>query len=335
MIKSKTITIDFMTEKNKGHGEDAPALLVVNNKICAVGVFDGMGGAGAATCNSDFGENHTKAYVASRITQKAVKDFLNDNFEKEAISSDSLKSTISERLRNETEKFPSCEKSMLRSKLVRDYPTTMALITLHDIGESFEIDSYWAGDSRCYLWTNEGFYQISKDDLENDIDPMENLSNDSPMTNCICADREFIIHHKPILLKKVPVIILCATDGCFGYYKTPMHFENMLKRCLQEAKDKDDWKNLIKNEILKVTGDDCSISLIAEGCTSFEDLKETMTTNTTKGFHELQEQEEKIASFTKFLTTEKDMYEKNAKNAWKEYKNNYMKYINSEDNANA
>lgn len=60
----KSISINFMTEKREGHGEDSAPFFLSTDDFCAVGVFDGMGGSGAAMCKSDLGE-HTKAYVAS------------------------------------------------------------------------------------------------------------------------------------------------------------------------------------------------------------------------------------------------------------------------------
>ena len=80
-----------MTEKRKKHGEDAPPLLVIKNKAIAVGVFDGMGGAGAATCSSKYGEDLSKAYVASRITEEEVESIFEESLGDEYISSDLLK----------------------------------------------------------------------------------------------------------------------------------------------------------------------------------------------------------------------------------------------------
>ena len=234
------IKIQFMTEKKEGHGEDAPPLLITKDDAVAVGVFDGMGGAGAAICDSEFGEERTKAYVASRIVEKEIESFLEECLGKEHISVDLLKEKLAKRLAQEQETFPPKTKSMLRSKLVRDYPTTMAMITLHTAETGWKIDSFWAGDSHCYLWTKKGFFQISKDDLEEDNDPMENLRNDAAISNCICADRDFLINHKLLVIPKDPIAILCATDGCFGYFPTPMHFEAMLKKSLKKAENEED-----------------------------------------------------------------------------------------------
>lgn len=335
MTEDKLITLCFITEKKVEHGEDAPPILIVNGNKCAVGVFDGMGGAGAATCKSDLGENRTKAYVASRIVADAMHVYLDTHLGTDDVSEEDMKVVIQKRLKKEQESFPPETKSILRSKLVRDYPTTMAMVTIRDKGKIWQVDSYWAGDSHCYLWTKDGFFQISKDDLEDNNDPLENLHNDSPISNCICVDRDFTIHQNPIELKKEPVIILCATDGCFGYYQTPMHFEYVLKSCLQRAKNEKEWEQMIIDEVSKVTGDDCSLSLIAKGYSSFDELKKSMKLSSVVGFPQLVEQEQTIAWAEQELAKEKEKYEHNIITGWNSYKQNYMKFINNEDNGNA
>ena len=332
MIDDNIIKIDFWTEKIEGHGEDAPPLLINKGKACAVGVFDGMGGAGAATCDSSLGDGFTKAYVASRLVAHSMDLFLNNHLPTDDVLVEDMEAVIKNKLHEEKEAFPPKVTSSLRSKLVRDYPTTLAIVTLQEYDKSFQIDSYWAGDSHCYLWTKDGFFQISKDDLEENNDPMENLHNDSPISNCVCADRDFVIHHKLIKLTKEPIVILCATDGCFGYYQTPMHFEYVLKSCLQKAKNEKQWELLVKEEVLKVTGDDCSFSLMACGFSSFNDLKKAMKSCIVTGFQELMELEQDIACAEQMLVEARERYEKSVADGWSNYKQGYMKYINDDGN---
>jgi len=326
MIEERFFSISFYTEKVEGHGEDAPPLLINNEKLHIVGVFDGMGGAGAATCESSFGEGYTKAYVASRIIRDTLETFFVSKTGQKIVV-DELKNAIIERLKIEQENYPPKTKSLLRSKLVRDYPTTMAVISLQGDENQWIIDSYWAGDSHNYLWTKDGFFQISKDDLEEANDPMENLHNDSPISNCICSDRNFQINHKMISIKKQPVIILSASDGCFGYYSTPMHFENMLKECLKKSKDEKDWQEKVIQRIQVVTGDDTSMSLIAFGFDSFNKLK-SISEVPTKGLREILKHEKKIKNLEKDLANKKELFNNSIKSGWESYKEGYMKYLN-------
>lgn len=335
MKDKKDFSISFMTEKKVGQGEDAPPLLIVKGNTCAVGVFDGMGGAGAKISDSSsVGVGHTQAYISSRIVCSSLDTFLQDHLPTDDVTVEDMKAVIKRKLHEEKETFAPKATSSLRSKLVREYPTTLAIITFQEQEKSYRIDSYWAGDSHCYLWTKDGFFQISQDDLEVNNDPMENLHNDSPISNCICEDRDFTIHQNPIELEKEPVIILCATDGCFGYYQTPMHFEYVLKSCLQKAKNDKEWEQMIKDEVSKVTGDDCSLSMIAKGFSSFDDLKRSMK-STSSEITEVMKQEQEVADAEQILQEEKKKYEQKIVSGWNSYKRNYMKYLKDEANGNA
>lgn len=333
--EGKIIEIQFFTEKKEGHGEDAPPLLISKNGAYAIGVFDGMGGAGAATCKSAYEGNHTKAYVASRIVAESMQLYLDNHLATDDIQTEEIKTIIRNRLAKEQENYPPEIKTSLRSKLVRDYPTTMAVVTLRDNGKSLCIDSYWAGDSHCYLWTKKGFFQISKDDLEEDNDPMENLRNDAAISNCICADRDFRINHKQISLSREPVAIFCATDGCFGYFPTPMHFEDMLKRSLRQAKDEEEWKNRVIKHIQDVTGDDTSLSLIGVGFESFGKFKNILTLQSVPCIGKLRELQSSIESQKKILKRRQNEYEQAINSGWDSYKQKYMKYINDDNDGNA
>lgn len=331
---SESVQLNLWTEKIVGHGEDAPPLLISKGKACAVGVFDGMGGAGATTCDSSFGDGHTQAYVASRIVCSSVDMFLQNHLPTDDVTVEDMKAVIKRKLREEKESFPPKVRSALRSKLVREYPTTLAIVVLQEYEKTYKIESYWAGDSHCYLWTKDGFFQISKDDLEVNNDPMENLHNDSPISNCICADSDFTINSMTFEIPKGPAIILCATDGCFGYYQSPMHFEYILKSCLQNAKNEKEWEQKVKDEVLKVTGDDCSLSLIARGFSSFDDLKKEMK-STSSEISEVMKQEREVTTAEQILAEEKKKYEQKIASCWNIYKKNYMKYIKDEENGNA
>ena len=335
MQEERLVKISFMTEKREGHGEDALPLLVTKEDIYAVGVFDGMGGAGAATCDSEFGEGYTKAYVASRICEKEIETLFEDCLGKEYISPELLKEKLLNRLQKEQDDYPPKTKSMLRSKLVRDYPTTMAVVTLRKTEKELQIDSFWAGDSHCYLWTRKGFHQISKDDLEEDNDPMENLRNDAAISNCICADRDFKINYRQIPYPKEPLAILCATDGCFGYFPTPMHFEDVLKKSLRKAKDEKDWEDQVKKSIQDVTGDDASLSLIGVGFDSFKKFKDAMGTSHEKSIRTIKNIAEEIVSLKDKLEKKNCEYEKAVISGWRSYKQNYLKYLNDESDGNA
>lgn len=319
-----------MVEKIEGHGEDSEPLLIVNEDSYAVGVFDGMGGSGASTCESDFGSGHTKAYVASRIVKESVEEYLSQSLCSQDLSANGIKECVQKRLMHELEKYPPKTKTILKSRMVRDYPTTMALSTIRKEGAHWQVDSFWAGDSRNYLWKIDGLYQISKDDLDTDADPMENLRNDAPMSNCINASNEFRINQCSLHQLNEPFVAFSATDGCFGYFPSPMHFEYILKSTLQEAKSLDNWEFLLKTKIKEVTGDDFSLSFVAIGFSSYEQLRVYMTARSSSFFEKIIEKENHINWLQNYLSEEKEKYDNLLIQTWKKIKSEYMKYLNKE-----
>ena len=326
------IILKFMIEKREGLGEDSNTLSIVKDDFCAVGVFDGMGGSGAAICKSEFGDDHTKAYVASRIILEAINNYIENTKDVRSINSDGIRFTARGRLEQEKNTYPT-KASGLRSKLVRDYPTTLAITTaLKNEDETYVVNSYWAGDSRNYLWTQEGFCQISKDDLDTELDPLENLRNDGILSNCICADREFCINNLTI---EVPekFVILSATDGCFNYFATPMHFQEVLLTGLRLSENEEEWADFCKEEFSAVTGDDVSISLLAIGFESFTDLKETFMSSTVTGIEKIKSAQDEIKHLTSKLDSAKENLEALIQSEWEVYKVSYMKYFTQEESS--
>lgn len=321
-----SISLMFMIEKREGYGEDSSPLSLVKDDFYAVGVFDGMGGSGATICKSELGNNHTKAYVASRIICEAIEEYIKKLKDVRDMNSDGIRCAAKNRLEKEKSKYPT-KTSGLRSKLLRDYPTTLAITTaLKNEDGTYSVNSYWAGDSRNYLWTTEGFYQISKDDLESELDPLENLRHDGVLSNCICADREFYINNKTIQVEG-KFVILSATDGCFNYFATPMYFQEVLLAGLKSSQYIEDWEKKCKEEFLAVTGDDVSISLHAVGFDSFEDLKKTFMQSTIPSIEELKAKQENINRLSIELEDAKKSLETLIQVKWDEYKVSYMKYL--------
>lgn len=331
---ANSIDIKFMVEKSAGKGEDSEPVLFSNESTAITGVFDGMGGSGATLCNSDYGEGHSKAYVASRIIREAIDKHIHTQ-DLSKITSEVLKEICDTCLKSEMQKYPS-EKSMLRSKIVREYPTTLTLIVSNEITDSINIDSYWAGDSRNFLWTKEGFYQISQDDLINGNDPLENLSNDSALSNCVCANIDFIINHKNIKIGKQPYVILSATDGCFGYLRTPMHFEQLLASTLQSSSNQEEWEKVMKDQIQETSGDDYSISLIARGFEDFNGLKMALGKRANRYAEAIDSLQERIEDLQNELKESEQKLKNTITSNWKDYKASYLMYLTSTvDNGNS
>lgn len=282
-MKNMNITIDIPKKENLG--EDAPPILLssIEESKSIVAVLDGLGGSGS-TIYEENGISQTGAYIASREVRNTVFKYFENLFNNEdfEITSDTInelkqqiKSDLNIKLKKQ--KF---EQSKLKSSLIRTFPTTLALGMVTKKNDYAEIDLLWAGDSRIYVLNSiDGLIQLTKDDLKIDNDPYDNIENDSPLSNMIHLDEDFIINH---YRKNIPTpfFIMAATDGCFGYYPTPMHFEHLLISTLLNSNSEIEWEEKIINELKNVSGDDFSLAMkfITNSEIEFRETKELFRT---------------------------------------------------------
>lgn len=334
----RTHFLNKMQEKKEGRGEDSDPILFYDDNIIVLGVFDGMGGAGGAEWDSDFTENgqfKTKAYIGSRIVRNAIEKVIKDDSSivlKEDFSNE-LKSIIIERYTVEKEKYPPKSNGGLRSALIKEYPTTLAIASIIQESDKYIINSYWAGDSRNYIWTPKGLFQISIDDLKGNLDPLQNLHEDAPMSNCIQADGPFSIRHKHIELPlDEKFAVISATDGCFGYYPSPMDFHKALINSVKASHDFKQLEDKLTEAFAFVTADDFSFSIAFIGYKKFKEL------NVLKGYDgklnryfNLRSEYEAKVRRNRRLKEEIDSMdedlEKEIQKLWPEYKTSYMKLM--------
>jgi serine/threonine protein phosphatase PrpC len=263
-----SVSFKFCTAKVAGEGEDADPILRIGPDLGLLGVFDGMGGAGGRVYDTPDGR-HTGAYIASRFARNVVERLMLElikpewNLDGPATAAELhrvLASSLAARLAEL--KAP---ETTLRSKLVKALPTTMTLAVLQrtdPVAGTYACHLFWAGDSRAYVVDPEGgARQLTTDDLRSGGDAMRNLTDDSVMSNCISADTEFHINHRRVELQ-APFLLLCATDGCFAYVRSPMHFEQLLLSTLQDAKDAEAWRRALEARVTAITGDDAAMALL-------------------------------------------------------------------------
>lgn len=338
----------FNLPKIENKGEDADPLCIIKEKSAVLAVFDGLGGAGSKiykTANEQ--EGRTGAAIASKMIRDLLAATLEGNEEVNAqgglnvLLKDSslLKRLIKKTLVEEKKKRESHHAvSKLKSSLMQSFPTTIAMQLLIDQGETVECHSFWAGDSRNYcLESQKGLRQLTHDHLAVKGDAFENLHNDSRMSNFISADSEFDIEILSYSFEK-PVIFISASDGCYDYLQTPMHFEILLLEEMKNAESFDDWCTHIKTRLQNIpAGDDCSMSLLSFGWSDFSQLKESFVTRTLelsekvkvinelskklqKGNTELENLRNEIAETEKQFTLAKEK-------GWEDYKHNYYTTI--------
>lgn len=266
------VSFGFNLGKIPDQGEDSdPILGDGRDDVGVVAVFDGMGGAGGTIYQTPDGPR-SGAYLAARVARTVVERRVVDllsaapDLDWPAAALD-LRDRVEEAL---AARFADLQapRSALRSKLLRALPTTMALAVVqrHQSDEnSWTCHLMWAGDSRIYaLDPAGGARQLTLDDVRDGGDAMANLREDSVVSNAMSADVPFDVHHRAVDLT-APFLLIAATDGCFGYFPSPMHFEHLILATLRDAPDTRSWSAMVQSRIAAVTGDDASMALLAAG----------------------------------------------------------------------
>lgn len=226
--------IPFMFQKgNKAAGcEDAPPIAGQNYCIVA----DGLGASGLTkhkVVENGIPLVRTSAYLGSRILSESVREFYNANYSvlmDMAEQSDSaaiegvlldLKEYIAASLKSGAEQLQIKE---LRSRALKIFPSTLASVLYREKEDSITLCCVWAGDSRIYVLSPEtGLSQVSLDDA----DDARAMNSESSMNNCISAYGSFRLNYGVISVPS-PCIVFCASDGCFDYRPSPLHFEWLL-----------------------------------------------------------------------------------------------------------
>lgn len=243
------------------HGEDSFCYTADGNDFM-IAAFDGCGGSGSKRYENYSGK--TGAYVASRAVCGGVYSWFCESREVET-----MLDYIDKSLEICTKHADSAGRMM--GSLGKAFPTTAAIATGSFSRNGISLNCFWAGDSRCYLLDVNGLHQLTADDLDGQ-DAMSNLLNDGVMTNVINASSPFDLHLKTMSVN-YPCILIAATDGCFGYLKSPMEFEYIILDTLLKAKNMYQWRATLYEKINSVAGDDFTLSAAVFGYKDFNDIK--------------------------------------------------------------
>jgi len=266
-----TLSFGFNLHKVPGQGEDSDPIVRHGRELGLVAVFDGMGGAGGTVYETPDGPR-TGAYLAARVARDVAEERMlalldpDWNLDGRAAARD-LMLSVKRALADKLTKL-NAPASGLRSRLLRALPTTMALMALQrrEPGRGrWAGHLFWTGDSRVYVFEPAtGAHQLTRDDLRDRGDAMVNLRQDSVVSNAMSADTDFVVHHHQVELS-APFLVAAATDGCFGYVRTPIHFEHLTLAALRDSNDPDSWSRLLQERITTITGDDAAMAVLGVG----------------------------------------------------------------------
>lgn len=265
-------------EMIENNGEDSYALSI-NDECGLMCVFDGCGGIGSRKYAA-YG-NKTGAYLASHTVAKSALDWFSEfNRSGVELSGNTVKKIsddIAAKLGYELKKLESgAETSMIKGDLSKSFPTTASMILFRQEKNRIYSAFVWAGDSRGFIMSPKGISQITVDDINEDEDAFSNLTSDSRLTNVIAADGKFHLNSK-IMSCPGEIMLITATDGCFGYFSTPMEFEFALLDSLVRAQNVQEWKQNLYQSFLRVAGDDYTLGAIVCGFKTFKNLKKAYT----------------------------------------------------------
>jgi hypothetical protein len=335
-----TLSFGFNLEKVPGHGEDSDPILRDGRELGLVAVFDGMGGAGGTVYETPDGPR-TGAYLASRLARDVVEERMlalldpEWNLDGPATSRElqrSVKLALADALTG-----LNAPKSGLRSRLLRALPTTMALLALQRLEPrtgSWAGHVFWSGDSRVYVFDPAtGAHQVTRDDLRDAGDALVNLRQDSVVSNAMSADTDFVVNHRKVELT-APFLAVAATDGCFGYVRTPIHFEHLVLAALQESTDIGSWSRIVQQHISAITGDDAAMAVLGVGA-DHEEFKRLFAARTVELEQRfvvpLDELQAQVDRAEQAVAEARSRHAEVQTSLWAQYKSGYERYLGHEE----
>ncbi len=308
-IKKENLSADFQfamsCEMIRGKGEDS-VLSVRRQNLSMVAVFDGCGGLGAKQYES-FG-SHTGAYMASRaINAAALAWFEEICQDRSMLSAEEYRKKV-EMAYALVDQYADKGGTAFKGSMRKPFPSTVAAAVTCFDEIMPETTFVWAGDSRGYFWDVDGLHQITVDDSKSE-DAMENLHNDSPLTNVVAQSGSYVLHSHTIPVCR-PTILFCATDGCFGYLQTPMDFEHLLLSTLCDSTSPRQWKENLTASLRELAGDDYTLAVLSVGFSGFDILKKVAM-------------ERKVRLEKEFLPSSDDASMEECVSLWNAYKGSY------------
>lgn len=313
------MVLSINREAKKDAGEDS-FCYSFGAEAGMLGVFDGCGGLGAQ--RHKFYSEKTEAYMASRLCAGAFFDSFasvfpgKDTAEKLAESYCAATSSACARVLTTYRPQKQAGELQIKGSMVRSLPSTVsAALIQKDRNGTYLVCPMWAGDSRTYLLTKDGLAQLTVDDISVP-DPMENLYEDGILKNILCEGQTPQLHMTKVSLQE-PFCVFSATDGCFGYFSTPMEFEGVLLETMLSSGSAAAWEAALCDRIGRVAGDDFTLCLAAYGFSSFRALQTAFSSR----FKDIQN------TYLKTLLALPKEDRETRRKLWASYKPQYERYL--------
>lgn len=277
-----TLQIYFNEEQLEGKGEDSGFVVSDAPNAAIIGSMDGCGGAGSRSYPK--ADNCTGARLASDYTCRAVRQWFVENaFGKYGTGGKSaaelaqdMKKAINFTL-EAVHATVAGEETILRSRLARTLPTTLASILVEITGvNEVRCISFWAGDSRTYIFRADGLVQTSRDDIRGHGDPFTSLENDGILSNLVSVSQEYEIHTQESILRE-PCLVLTCSDGCFSYFRSPMEFEWTLLDTLVHAEGPGAWEQALRETFGGFASDDYTMAIAVIGFRNWNAIRNAYT----------------------------------------------------------
>ena len=154
---------------------------------------------------------------------------------------------------------------------------------------------------------------------------MQNLIQDAIMSNCLSASADFVLRERRFPLPPHCVLI-AATDGCFGYVQTPLHFEYMLLSTMRNARSFPEWEERLGAAIIQVTSDDSTLSAVAIGWPDFAAFQKRFADRSQWCARQVQALDAKrgtVDRLEKELGQAREELTTLTRNLWEEYRRTY------------
>lgn len=265
-----SISLFFNEEQLPGKGEDSAMRVTGIPNAALIACMDGCGGAGAqiyAKANNTSGARIASEHVGIALQQWFLENqygFWGTGNKSAAQLAEEMKAAINKELVIQNEKYGH-EESGVRSRLARTFPTTLAAVLPEIVApNTIRCISFWAGDSRTYVFKASGLRQTSTDDIRGHSDPFAALENDSRLSNLVSISAEYEIHTAETVLHE-PCMVLTATDGCFSYFRSPMEFEWVLLDTLMESPTPLAWEKNLRQAFASSASDDYTMNIAVLG----------------------------------------------------------------------